>query len=182
MPTQEKINIVQELSEIMKQSNGIYLTDFSGLDVPAITQLRKRLREDEISYRVIKNRLGLLAVKLAGVSGLDGMLQGPTGLVYSEGDPVAPARLLTEFAREFGGSPKIKVGLIEGQVYIEDQLELLAKLPPRKILLGQVVSAVQSPLSGLAFCLNGIVQNLVGTLQALVEKRKEMDGDAPVVS
>ena len=182
MPTAEKVAAVEELAEILTRSKGIYLTDFTGLDVPAITELRKRLREGEVSYRVIKNRLALLAVKAAGVSGLEEMLQGPTGLVYSDDDPVAPARLLAEFAGQAGGRPKLKAGLIEGQVYIEDRLEMLATLPPRPVLLGQMVTAIQSPLSGLAFCLNGILQGLVGTLHALAEKRREEGGDAPAVS
>jgi large subunit ribosomal protein L10 len=107
-------------------------------------------------------------------------LRGPTGFAYTEQDPVAPARVLTEFASATQGRPRLKAGLLEGRVYLEQELEALAKLPPRQVLLGQMVTAIQSPLSGLAFCLQGILQKLVGTLHAVAEKkRNEGDGDAP---
>ena len=173
MPTAEKVATVEELTEILKRSKGIYLTDFTGLDVPAITRLRKRLREEAVSYRVIKNRLAILAAKHAGIEGMAEMLRGPTGLVSTEDDPVRPARLLSDFANGAQGLPKVKVGFVEGRFYVEDKLEALAKLPAREVILGQVVTAIQSPLSGLAFCLQGLIQKLVMTLQAVAEKRQE---------
>lgn len=123
-----------------------------------------------------KNRLVKLAVKEAGVEGLEDMLVGPTGLVCSKGDPVAPARLLSKFAETSNGKPVIKAGYIDGRVYVNDQLETLAKLPSREVLLGQMVSAMQSPITGLVFTLNGILQKLVGTIHAIAEKKKEEGG------
>ena len=177
MPTAEKEAAVEELTGILKQAKGVYLTDFTGLDVPSFTLLRKQLREEAVSYRVIKNRLAKLAAKEAGVDGLEDLLSGPTGLVCSVEDPVAPARVLSKFAEEADGKPVIKAGYIDGEVYVDDQLVRLAKLPPREILLGQMVSAMQSPISGLAFTLNGILQKLVGTLQAVADKKKEEGGE-----
>lgn len=173
MPTPEKVAAVEELTALLKKAKSVYLTDFSGLDVPAFTRLRKELRSEDVSYLVVKNRLVKLAVKEAGVEGLDEMLTGPTGLVCSETDPVAPARLLTKFAESSAGKPVIKAGYIDGRVYVNDQLEALAKLPPREVLLSQMVSAIQSPITGLVFTLNGILQKLVGTLHAIAEKKKE---------
>ena len=181
MPTAEKVAVVEELAEILKQAKGIYLTDFTGLSVPAMTELRKCLTVEDVSYRVIKNRLAKLAAQKAEIVGLDEMLTGPTGLVYSDSDPVLPARLLAEFAGKSNGRPTIKLGFIEGDVFRDEQLEALAKLPPREILLGQLVTAVQSPLSNLAFCLQGILQKLVGTLYALAEKRRE-EGEGEAAS
>ncbi len=178
MPTPEKVAVVDELTALLKKAKGVYLTDFSGLDVPAITQLRKQLRQEDISYLVVKNRLAKLAVKEAGVDGLHDMLVGPTGLVCSQTDAVAPARLLTKFAETKQGKPVIKAGYIEGRVYVNNQLEMLAKLPPREILLAQMVTAMQSPIAGLVFTLNGILQKLVGTLHAIAEKKKEEGGTA----
>ena len=184
MPTAEKAAVVQDLADILKRSKGIYLTDFTGLDVPAFTRLRRRLSEGAVSYRVVKNRLAFLAAKEAGVEGLNEMFRGPTGLVFTENDPIAPARLLSEFARETQGRPKLKVGLVEGRTYVEDELEALALLPSREVLLGQVVTGIQGPLSGLVLCLQGVLQNFVIVLQAIAEKKKEASGgeaasDAP---
>jgi large subunit ribosomal protein L10 len=172
MPTAEKEAAVAELTDILKRAKGLYLTDFTGLDVPSFTLLRKQLREESVSCRVIKNRLAKLAIKRAGVEGLDDVLRGPTGLVCADEDPVAPARMLSKFAKETDGKPVIKAGYIDGEVFVADQVERLAQIPSRDVLLGQMVSAMQSPISGLAFTLNGILQKLVGTLHAVAEKKK----------
>lgn len=177
MPTAEKEAVVAELTDVLKRANGVYLTDFTGLDVPAFTLLRKQLRDESISYRVIKNRLGKLAVQRAGIEGLDEVLRGPTGLVCADEDPVAPARVLSKFAEEGDGKPAIKAGYVDGDIFFDDQIERLAQIPPRDVLLGQMVSAMQSPISGLAFTLNGILQKLVGTLQAVAEKKQEEGGE-----
>ena len=180
MPSEEKVQVVEELTQLLKQSTGVYLTDFIGLDVLDFTRLRRRLRDADISYRVVKNRLALLAAKEAGIEGVDEALRGPTGLAYTEQDPVAPARVIKEFADGAQGRPRLKAGLLEGRVYLDQDLETLAKLPPREVLLVQMVTAIQSPLSGLAFCLQGIIQKFVGTLHAVAEKKRdEGDGDAP---
>ncbi len=176
MPTAEKVAAVEELSGILRRANGIYLTDFTGLDVPTFGSLRRRLREEAVSCRVVKNRLAILAAKDAGLSGLDALLSGPTGVVYTEEDPVLPARLLASFADGADGRPVMKAGLVEGKIYIDDELKTLASLPPREVMLGQLVAAVQSPISGLAFCLAGTIQKLLGTLNALAEQRKEAEG------
>ena len=146
------------------------------MDVPAFGDLRRRLREESVYCRVVKNRLAILAARDAGLGGLDELLSGPTGVVYTEEDPVLPARLLASFAEDSDGRPKLKAGLVEGRVYLDDELRALSLLPPREVMLGQVVAAVQSPLSGLAFCLAGMIQKLLGTLNALAEQRETAEG------
>jgi large subunit ribosomal protein L10 len=184
MPTAEKIAVVDDLAEMLSASAGIYLADFTGLDVPTFTQLRKRLREEEVGCRVVKNRLAKLAAKKAGIEGMSENLEGPTSLLFARTDPVAPARVLTDFAKTAGGLPKIKVGLVEGKIFTDDQLEALAMLPSREELLGQTVSALQSPISGLAYCLGGVLKGLVLALNAIVEKRQGAgdDPDSPDAS
>lgn len=177
MPTAGKISAVEELTQLMSRSRGFYLADFTGLDVPEVTRLRKRLRDEDITYRVVKNRLALIALKSAGIQDLDEILRGPTGLASSETDPVAPVRLLHEFAEESNGLPRLKGGFADGRVYREDQLEALANLPSREVLLGQVVSSVRSPLSGLVFCLGGMLQNLVLILNEIARNKGEAGED-----
>ncbi|MDE2998069.1 MAG: 50S ribosomal protein L10 [Gemmatimonadota bacterium] len=177
MPTDEKVSAVEELTRLMGRSQGFYLTDFTGLNVPDVTRLRKRLRDEDVTYRVIKNRLALIAVKNAGIQGLEEVLQGPTGLVSSETDPIAAVRLLHEFASETDGLPRVKGGFADGRVFREDQLEKLARLPSREVLLGQLVSSVQSPLAGLVFCLGGLIQSLVLVLNEIAGKKGEAGED-----
>ncbi|MDA0746152.1 MAG: 50S ribosomal protein L10 [bacterium] len=179
MPTAEKVAVVEELTDVMRQSQGIYLTDFSGLDVTTFTELRKRLHKESVSCRVVKNRLALRAAKEAGVEGLDEMFQGPTGLVCSETDPLIPVRVITEFAKGAEGRPKIKAGLVDGTVYVDEQLERLASLPSREVLLTQLAVVLQSPISGLVYSLNGLLQNLVVVLNAIADKKGEAGGEAP---
>ena len=171
MPTDGKVSAVEELTRLMSRSQGFYLADFTGLDVPDVTRLRKLLRDEDIIYRVVKNRLALIAVRNAGIQGLDEVLQGPTGLASSETDPVAAVRLLHEFASETNGLPRVKGGFADGRVFREDQLESLAQLPPREVLLGQLVSSVQSPLTGLVLCLGGLLQSLVLVLNEIAGKK-----------
>lgn len=173
MPTDGKVGAVEELTHLMSRSQGFYLADFTGLDVPEVTRLRKRLRDEDIVYRVVKNRLALIAVKNAGIQGLEEVFQGPTGLASSETDPIAAVRLLHEFASETNGLPRLKGGFADGRVFREDQLETLAQLPPREVLLGQVVSSIQSPLTGLALCLGGLLQSLVLVLNEIAGKKDE---------
>ena len=178
MPTAEKEAVVKDLAGLLKESAGVYLTDFTGLDVPSVTELRGKLRAEGVSCRVVKNRLAKLAAKEAGFEGLAEVFAGPTALAASGDDPVAPVRVLTTFSREMQGKPVVKVGLVDGRLYQDSELERLATLPPREVLLAQVVSTVQSPISGLAFCLNGLLQKLVLVLSAVGEKKGESEGVA----
>ena len=172
MPTEEKIQAVDEMAELLQRSKGVYLADFTGLDVPAVTQLRKKLFSEQVSFRVVKNRLAKLAAAKAGVEGLLDALEGPTGLVCTEEDPIAPAKLLSDFAKETDGKPRIKLGILEGELFVEDQIQALAELPSREVLLAQIVPGLQSPVSGLVFTLAGILQSLVGTLQAVADQKQ----------
>jgi large subunit ribosomal protein L10 len=172
MPTAEKEATVAKVSEIFARSKGVFLTDFTGLNVGAMTDLRFRLRKTSSSYLVVKNRLTAIAADQAGLSGLRDYLTGPTGIVFTEGDPTEPAKILAEFTRR-PVPLKIKSGVVERALYTGPQVEQLALIPPRDVLLTQVVSAIQGPLVGLALCLQAIPQKLVGTLHALAQKRQE---------
>lgn len=171
MPTAEKEATVEKVSEIFARSKGIFLTDFSGLNVETMTDLRSRLRKASSSYLVVKNRLTAIAADRAGFSGLREYLRGPTGIVFTENDPTPSAKILADFTKQ-PVPLKIKSGVVEKTLYTGPQVEQLALIPPREVLLTQVVSAIQGPLVGLAMCLNAIPQKLVGTLHALAEKRR----------
>lgn len=171
MARPEKELKVKELTEKFKAAKAVYLTDFTGLDVIKATELRKRLREASVEYRVVKNTLAKMAAKNAGYDMLLDYLTGPTGLAFGIKDPIVPAKILTDFSKD-NEKLKVKVGLFEGKVFDTKEIKHLALLPSREVLLSQVLAGLQAPISGFVGALGGILQKLVGTLDA-VAKQKE---------
>ncbi len=126
----ERQETVQSLTEQFRASPNIYVTDFSGLNVLRMTEFRRRLRAAGVSYVVVKNTLAQRALAANSVTGLDDHLAGPTGLVLAGKDPVAAAKVLTDFAKEFE-KPTIKIGLVDGRPVTSDQVKRLASLAVR---------------------------------------------------
>ena len=114
MPTTEKIEKVAQLAASMTEAKAIYLADFTGIDVAAITDLRRKLREASIDYEVVKNRLAKRAAEAAGFDGMMEFFSGPTAIAFSSDDPVAPAKILQDFI-DAGGKLAIKTGFLDGQ-------------------------------------------------------------------
>ncbi len=166
----QKQALVAGLADRLRRSRTLYVTDFTGLDVAKLTQLRRRLRAAGVEYVVVKNTLALRALGDANVSGLESQFAGPTGLVLAGADPVTAAQVLAEFAKEFE-KPAIKAGLVEGKAVTPDQVKRLAGLPTRNALLAQLGGALQAPMAGFAAALNGVLMNVVGALEALRNQR-----------
>lgn len=164
---QERIEV---LADRLQRSPTIYLTDFTGLNVARLTDLRRRLRAAGVEYVVVKNTLAKRALHAARVEGLDGHLEGPTGLVLAGTDPITAAKVLADFAREHE-QLAVKAGLVEGKPVAAEQVKLLAQLPSRVELLGQVAGALQAPLAGFVGAMNGLLMMMVGALEALKEQR-----------
>jgi len=167
MARPEKEAAVQEIGDILSSSKGVYLTDFTGLNVQAMTDLRRQLREVEVSYRVVKNSLFSLAVERAGLAQLQEFLSGPTGIAYTDGDPAQPAKVLSEFSQR-DGRPEVKVCLVEGTVISSDFIGVLMKLPPRETLLAEVAGGIVSPLTDFVGMLDGILRDFVGTVDGIL--------------
>ena len=172
MATAEKEAKVEELKAIMAETKGFYLADFTGIDVASVTELRSKLRDAEVQYQVIKNRLAIRAAEEVGITGLKEYFTGPTAIAYSKEDPIAPAKILQDFVTD-GGKIQIKTGFIEGEILAADRVEALAKLPSKEELISKVVAGVQSPLYGLSGVLNGLLRGLVGALSAIEKQRVE---------
>jgi large subunit ribosomal protein L10 len=166
----ERQETVQSLTEQFKASPNMYVTDFTGLSVLRMTDLRRRLKAAGVSYIVVKNTLAQRALAANSVTALDDHLAGPTGLVLAGKDPVAAAKVLTDFAREFE-KPGIKIGLVDGRPVTADQVKRLASLPPREVLLAQLAGTIQAPVAQLAGVLNGVLYQMVGALEALRAQR-----------
>jgi large subunit ribosomal protein L10 len=174
MPTQTKIDRVAGLKKYFEEADNIFITDFKGLDVDQITRLRKDLRENGVKYIVAKNTLMRIAAKDAGYDDIVGYLSGPSAIAFSNVDPNVPAKILYDALKEFKevGKPEVKAFCVDRSLFAAADVERIAKLPPREILLSQLVSAVEGPISGLVGTLDAILRELVGTLDAMARERE----------
>jgi large subunit ribosomal protein L10 len=166
----ERQETVETLTEQLRASPNLYVTDFTGLNVLRMTEFRRRLRAAGVTYIVVKNTLAQRALAANQVTGLDDHLAGPTGLILAGKDPVVAAKVLTDFAREFE-KPAIKIGLVDGKPVTADQVQRLATLPPKDVLLSQLAGVMQAPLAQLAGVMNGMLYQVVGALEALRAQR-----------
>lgn len=171
MRTAEKEQVVAELSARLSEAKCLYVTDFTGLDVGAMTELRRRLTGAQVEYVVVKNTLARRALAETPYGALAQHLTGPNAFALSREDVVAAAKILTEFARD-RERPKIKAGAIEGQVVSIQEIRRIAELPPREQLLAQVVGTARAPISGLVTILQGLLAAVVRTVDA-VRAQKE---------
>jgi len=150
MKRSDKEQLVTELTDKMKGATALYFTDFTGLNVKRMTELRRRLRKAGVEYVVIKNTLALRAVNESGLTG--SRLKGPTGVVVAK-DGVSAAKVLVDFAKENDQKPVMKGGLFEGNAVDEATIKKLATLPTREEALSQFVSALNSVLMMFALAL-----------------------------
>ena len=169
MKRAEKEQLVTDLRDKLQGAKSLYYTDFTGLNVKRMTELRRRLKRAGVDYVVIKNTLALRAVNESGLVGE--RLRGPTGLVMGA-DPVAAAKVLTDFAREFEQKPSVKGGLLDGKAIDSAQVKQLASLPSREQMLADLGAGLQSPLAAFAGALNGLLYMFAGALDALKSQRE----------
>ncbi len=167
----EKVAMIAALKETMKNAKGAVLTDYRGIKVAQDTKLRRKMREAGVQYSVIKNNMASIAAQEAGIEGLDDYLKGPLAMVSSDKDPVAAAKLISEFIKE-NRIMEIKGGLVEGKVIDADGVKALANLPSREVLLARLLGSMQSPITGFVTVLQGNIRNLVYALDA-VRQQKE---------
>ena len=146
MPTVQKQQILQQTSERIHDVRGIYLADFSGMDVGTLSLLRSKCREQKVQFRVIKNTLLKRAFNARGITELDPFLNGPTGLVFSAESEVAPAKILADFARQHE-RPRIKAAVVDGRLFDGKQVAVLAALPSREVLLSQLLGTIIAPMT-----------------------------------
>ena len=165
----EKERLVRELKEKIGNAQALYYTDFTGLNVKRMTDLRRRLRRANVEYVVIKNTLALRAVNESGLVGE--RLKGPTGLVMAR-DPVEAAKILTEFAKANDQRPSVKGGLFGGSSIDAAQVKRLAAMPSREQMLSELVAGLQSPLSAMLGAMNALMTNFAGALEALKTQRE----------
>lgn len=156
---------VTRISDLLRRATSAVVTDYRGLTVKQIEDLRRRLRAEGVDYVVVKNTLARRAATEAGVEEFSRVLVGPVGLAVGYGDLAAPARILAEYYRANRVLPMV-AGLAEGQVLDQAAVRTLADLPSREVLLGQLAGTLQSPLTTLAGSLNSVVSTFAATLDA----------------
>ncbi len=179
MVQEAKKAVVEKLTELVKDAKSSTMTDFSGLKVAELDDLRHQLREVGGEYRVVKNRLFKLAL---GPLGLDedpsSYLTGPTGIVIAHEDLFKPAKVICDFSRK-SKHFSVKGAIIGNRVITEAQLQEVAKIPSQEVLLGMVVGAVQAPLGGFVCTLSGVLSKFVNVLREIVDQKiadqKEQD-------
>jgi large subunit ribosomal protein L10 len=164
----DKEKTVNELKEKLSLTQSLYLTDFRGLNVEDLSRLRRDLRKGGAEYRVTKNTLIRKAVQESGFDAVTDHLKGPTGLIFAYQDPTSPAKVLQEFLLK-GDKPKIKTIWMEGRLFGENQLKKLATLPSREVVLSQIVTSMNAPLSNFVGTLQGMLRNLIGVIDAIGE-------------
>ncbi len=165
-----KKKVVEEIKDRLRKSQGAILTDYRGLNVAEVTELRAKLREAGVEFKVLKNTLTRIAADEVGLEGLDPYLEGPTAIAFGIDDPVAPAKILSEFAKTHKAL-EIKAGILENRVIDVKAVKALADLPAKEVLVAKVLGAMQSPLYGFAGALQGLLRNLVYVLDAVREKK-----------
>jgi large subunit ribosomal protein L10 len=165
----EKEQVISELHKRVEQFKAVVLTNYRGLNVEQMTQLRRRLREEKISYNVVKNTMMKLAAKGTDLEKLNDYFEGPTAVAISYGDPIPLAKILTEFQKTLPAL-EIRAVLVEGKVTPPSEVKSLASMPPREVIFAQVLGGIQTPAGQLAGTVLSAIQHVLGALQARVDQ------------
>lgn len=175
MPKPEKVAAVAKIREDLASSQAVFVTDYRGLTVSQMTQLRRKLREAGAEYRVVKNTLTRIAAAEADAAALEPLLVGPTAVAFAKQDPVAAAKTLNEFAKETK-ILEIRGGLMQGKLLSAEDIQALADLPSREVLLAQVLGGMQAPIAGFVSVLQGTIRKLLYALNAVREQKQAAAG------
>ena len=168
MPTQKKVDIVDSLQELFTGCNIGILTDYRGLTTTELNDLRRKLGEADIKYRVVKNSLTQIALRNAGQEELADMVSGPIAVAFGYGEIPQTARALTEYISAYKSTLAIKGGFFSDTILSAKDVNALAFLPSREVLIAQVLAGMQSPITGLVNVLAGPIRNVMGVLQARI--------------
>ena len=174
MPTEAKRAEVRELADMLRESAALAVADYRGLTVSEMHTVRRSLRANGVSLKVAKNRLLKIAADEAGLDALKPMLEGPTAIATTAGDEVSLARALQDAFRAYK-IVTLRGGLLAGQPVSAADLQRLATLPSRDVLLGRLAGGMVAPLAGMAGVLAGNLRNLVGVLNAVAEQKRQTE-------
>lgn len=162
----EKQAIVAALTEKLQGAVAGVIVDYSGITVAEDTEMRRKLRENNVDYSVVKNTLLRFAINNSGLSELDSLLNGTTSLAVSVDDPVAPAKIIKEYADKLNGRFEIKGGFMDGKVISLDEVNALASIPALPVLQAQVLGTMLAPITSFAVVIKAIAEKLGGPVEA----------------
>lgn len=170
MRIDQKKEMVEQLAEKLARCNIAITADYRGLPVAEMTELRRRLRQREIEFRVVKNTLVGFAAAKAGKDEFNNIVEGPTAVAFGYGEITDPAKALVDYVRSTGTVLKIRGALVERRVLSASEVTALATMPPREVLLARVLGGMKSPVAGLVNVLNASIAGLVYVLNARVNQ------------
>lgn len=171
MRLETKKEIAAELHEHFSKSAVVIVTDYKGLNVAAVTDLRRKLREADVQYKVVKNTLLARASEGTDAEAIKAYFKGPNAVAFSYTDPVAPAKVLCDFVRE-NEKLDIRIGVLNGKVLDLDAIKALAKLPSREQLLAQVLSVMNQVPTSLVTALSDVPRRMVNVLNAIKDQKE----------
>jgi large subunit ribosomal protein L10 len=173
MATEKKVKIVEDLEETFARTQIGVITDYRGTNTAELSDIRNKLREVQVEYRVVKNSLAQRAAKAAGLEELASLFNGPMAVAFDFSDAPAAARVLSEYLRNNKTNLSIKGGFLKEKPLTPAEVETLSKIPSRQVLISQVMAGLQSPVYGLVNVLAGPMRGFIGVLQARI---KQLEG------
>jgi len=170
MATDNKVQLVEEFAAKLATAKAAFVADYRGLNVDEVNELRGKLRGAGVEYRVVKNTLLRLAAKGTDFECLGDYLQGPTAIAIAQEDPVAPAKVLAEYAKD-SKFFELKTAVLEGKILSESEVKALAELPSREVLLGKMLGSINAPVSNFVGVLAAVPRSLVQVLGAIRDQK-----------
>lgn len=172
MNRKDKIQLKDEFNELFKAVTGVIVTEYRGMSVEELTQLRVSLRKSGAKFKVIKNRVARKALEadVQAISPLAPKFKGPVGLILSYKDSAQATKAAFDFEKDHPNFI-VKAGYVEKDVYAPEQLKAIANLPSKEVLLGQILGTIMNPHRGLVTVLSGVTRNLVTVLNAIKDKK-----------
>lgn len=177
MPRAEKVEAVEEISSRLSEARAALLTEYRGLSVTELAEIRRALREADADYKVCKNTLARIAARQVGFDDLAALLQGPTAIAFVKGDAVEAAKALDDATRRFPVLA-LKGGVLDGRVIDAEETRQLARLEPRDVQLAKLALLLQSPVQQTAGLLSAPLRSLGSMLVQLLDERRASEGAA----
>jgi large subunit ribosomal protein L10 len=173
----ERTQSIEVLEKEFKDAKGIYLTNINRIDVEKITKLRNEIRKKGMKYIVVKNTLARIALERCGKKELTPFLTGQVGVVVSQNESMAPAKIIKDFQKEYAKDNlknilQVKIAYVDGATFSGEQTARLADIPPREVLLSQLLGVLQAPVSKFAGTLNGVLTTFAQTVEAVKQKKE----------
>lgn len=175
MNKEKKAESVQEIKEMIKSSEALYLTDFSGLTVEEVNEIRKEFFKSNVKYKVVKNTLTVRALKetdnySSHIDKLTESLNGPTGIVFASENPAAPAKIIKKYFDKIQ-KPKLKVAVFENELYDSKSLNSLASLPTKEEVIASILGSLNAPASGIVGSINAVMRDLFSVIEEVGKKK-----------